>query len=227
MKGKIIVFEGIDGSGKQTQANELKKRLEEEGCDCELLHFPRYEETFFGREVARYLNGVYGGLNDLHPKLAAMLYAGDRFEKREFIADRLRRGTILIFDRYVSSNIAHQSAKLPASQYAEFKQWIETLEYSVYRLPRPDLTLFLDLPPELSQELILNKEKRSYTDKKQDIHEEDRAYLQAVYETYRRLSREERWAHIRCHENGAVLPVARIAEAVSRAVFAFLRGEAV
>ena len=226
MEGKIIVLEGIDGSGKQTQAGELKKRLEKKGRDCELLHFPRYEETFFGREVARYLNGVYGGLNDLHPKLAAMLYAGDRFEKKEFIDKRLRQGTIFIFDRYVSSNIAHQSAKLPADQYAEFKQWIETLEYAVYQLPRPDLTLFLDLPPELSQALILNKEKRSYTDRKQDIHEEDRGYLKAVYETYRRLAQEEQWVTIRCHENGAVLPIDRIADAVSEAVFAFLRGEA-
>jgi hypothetical protein len=110
-KGKLIVFEGIDGSGKGTQTKKLFNFLKNKGIKTELFEFPFYSETFFGKEVGNYLNGEFGGLKEIHPKLSAMLYAGDRYEKRDELIKKLNQGYLIICDRYVPSNIAHQTAK--------------------------------------------------------------------------------------------------------------------
>ncbi|MBY0157198.1 dTMP kinase [Cytobacillus firmus] len=200
MLGKIIVIEGIDGSGKNTQAKLLKRYLEKKGLNAILLHFPMYSETFFGKEVGNYLNGEYGGLEHTHPKLTALLFAGDRFEKREYIKSELEKGTIIILDRYVPSNIAHQGAKLPENDFENFKNWVEELEYTVFGLPYPDITVFLDMPPSISFNLVLNKEKRDYTERKQDLHEENADYLEAVYKKFSTLSTNAEWVRIPCYQ---------------------------
>lgn len=198
MKGKIIVIEGIDGSGKNTQANHIAAYAKENGFKVEKISFPAYEDTFFGKEVGNYLNGTFGGLDEIHPKLTAMLYAGDRFEKKEHILRRLNEGYLLIIDRYVPSNIVHQAAKLEGDEREQMVDWIEELEYQVYGMPKPDMIVFLDVPPETSKKLVLTKDKRSYTDKKQDLHEENQSYLEKVYDYFCEMADRKKWQHIKC-----------------------------
>ncbi|WP_010324681.1 dTMP kinase [Marinobacterium stanieri] len=205
MKGKIIVIEGIDGSGKNTQSNLILERLSKAGVKSEKISFPAYDETFFGKEVGNYLNGKFGGLDDVNPKLAAMLYAGDRFEKKDYINEKLSEGYILIIDRYVPSNIAHQASKLDNIERDVLADWINQLEYYVYKMPKPDLVIFLDVPPKTSQELVLTKDKRNYTEKKQDLHEENSNYLEKVYRYFRELSSINGWTHINCFPNNRML----------------------
>ncbi|WP_460097591.1 dTMP kinase [Pseudomonas sp. H3_C08] len=204
--GKIIAIEGIDGSGKNTQSNKILQGFLDNGFKCEKMSFPRYGETFFGREVGRYLNGEFGSLESISPKLSAMLYAGDRHESRDDILSKIAGNGILICDRYVYSNVAHQSAKLSTEARDEISQWIEELEFKIYKLPKPDLTIFLDVPPEVSGNLILKKELRDYTDKKKDLHEEDESYLEKVYHVFKKLACETPdWIIIDCFENGLLL----------------------
>ena len=214
MKGKLIVIEGIDGSGKNTQTTAITKHLSEMGKEAEKLHFPLYTETFFGREVGKYLNGEFGGLKSIHPKLAAMLYAGDRFEKREYIVEKLSCGTYIICDRYVLSNLAHHSAKLPQNEQLSFDQWVEELEHRVYKLPKPDLTIFLDMPPHIAKEFVLKKKTRAYTEKKMDLHEENREYLNLVYQKFKKLSQRPNSVHLHCCTSSGVKEVEEISREI-------------
>ena len=128
--GLLIVFEGIDGSGKATQAHLLREYLSERNVACSLFSFPCYD-GLYGRLVARYLNGEFGDVFEVSPHLASLSYAGDRLEHRDLLRERLRAGEIVLVDRYVASNMAHQGAKLPVEQRADFVSWIEELEYTV------------------------------------------------------------------------------------------------
>ncbi len=204
MTGKIIVLEGIDGSGKNTQANLLYKYALSIGIKSSLMNFPSYNDTFFGIEVGNYLNGEFGALDEIHPKLAAMLYAGDRYEKRDEIIEYLEDGYLLIIDRYVPSNIAHQTAKILNGGREKLLKWIEHLEYTLYKLPKPDVVIFLDMPPTNAKDLVLAKDKRTYTDKKQDLHEEDQTYLERTYLEFKNLCKENKWLHIQCRLRGKV-----------------------
>ena len=201
MNGKIIVFEGIDGSGKGTQSKKLYKYLKDLNYKVILLEFPFYSETFFGKEVGNYLNGKFGGLNDIHPKLSAMLYAGDRFEKKEKILKKLNDDYIIICDRYVPSNIAHQTGKYKdKKEQKELKQWIEKLEYNVYGLPKPDIIFFMNMNPHISDDLVSKKDTRDYTDKKKDLHESNNSYLLDVYNMFNKMSKNKSWVNIKCQD---------------------------
>jgi dTMP kinase len=112
----LVAIEGIDGSGKGTQARQLLQRLEADGLRARLLSFPRYEATFFGRAVGQYLDGAFGSLGQVHPFFASLLFAGDRFESRSLLTDALAAHDIVVLDRYVASNVAHQAARLEGPQ---------------------------------------------------------------------------------------------------------------
>lgn len=210
----LIAIEGIDGSGKGTQGRLLLERARREGLRAELLAFPMYDRSFFGREIGRYLNGEFGDLWSVHPKLAATLYAGDRHESAAEVRRLLETAELVICDRYTASNQAHQAAKLPAPERAEFFEWVERLEHEVLGVPRPDRVLFLDLPPEVTTGLVEKKAARSYTDRKADIHEGDAGYLGAVHAAYRELSARPEWVTISCIESGEVLPIDAVHERV-------------
>ncbi|WP_333804213.1 dTMP kinase [Sulfurospirillum sp.] len=210
-KGKIIVFEGIDGSGKGTQATLLHEYYKKNNIPNLLLQFPCYSETFFGQEVGNYLNGKFGSLDNVHPKFSALLYAGDRFEKSKLIYDELNKGTMVICDRYVPSNIAHQIAKLKTQEeQKELQHWIEKLEYGVFNLPKPDVVFLLDISPSLSSELVLKKNKRDYTDKAKDLHEEDDSYLRQVYYAYKDLCLVNGWNKINCTHDNKIFSIQEI-----------------
>jgi dTMP kinase len=210
----IVVLEGVDGSGKDTQARLLQERLLVNGHRSQLLAFPRYGETFFSREIARYLNGEFGELMSIHPKLAAVLFAGDRHESRDLISRLNIEMDFLILDRYTPSNQAHHAAKLPSEDWPDFFAWVETLEYETLAVPRPDLVLFLDLDAAHAVKLIGRKPARVYTARKADIHEVDAGYQQRVYEAYKRLSLNPNWVSIRCLDNGKLRTANEIHEEV-------------
>lgn len=209
----LIAIEGIDGSGKGTQSRLLLERARREGATAELIAFPEYD-GFFGAEIGRYLNGGFGDVWSVHARLAATLYAGDRFESRDRLWQLRRELDLLICDRYTASNQAHQCVKLPESERAAFFSWLDALEHDVFGIPRPDLVIFLDLPPAAAARLITRKPTRSYTDRKADIHEVDTDYLGRVHAAYRALSTRPEWVTVPCAADGAVRAVDEIHEAV-------------
>ncbi|WP_437185612.1 dTMP kinase [Planctomicrobium sp. SH668] len=180
----LIVFEGIDGSGKGTQAKKLHQRFQYEGIRSRLLSFPRYEETFFGKRIGEFLNGEFGSLSELDPFLVSLLYAGDRLESRSLFEEARRESQVVVLDRYVPSNIAHQAAKRTGEQRTQLQAWIEQVEYGIHAVPRPDLVFLLDLSVETSQMLIRKKEARSYTDQTTDLQESNLEYMASVREAY-------------------------------------------
>jgi len=190
-QGTLIAIEGIDGSGKGTQATRLRDSLLSQGRSAALISFPRYGETFFGARIGDFLNGRFGGLAEVDPFLAATLFAGDRFESRAMLLDALALHDVVILDRYVASNVAHQAAKRTGEERRRLTEWILKLEYDVYGLPRADRTLLLDLPAEQAQQLIARKNARSYTEKAADLQEADAAYLETVREAYCELARTD------------------------------------
>ncbi len=214
MNNKIIAVEGIDGSGKNTQSRLLVENLKKQGFEVEFLGFPCYSETFFGKEIGAYLNGDFGGLDDVHPKLASMLYAGDRLEKKPFIEQTIAAGKVLVIDRYVSSNIAHQGAKLAGDERAALCDWLKALEHEVYGLPKPTLNILLSMDVTSSTSLVLKKDARDYTDKKQDLHEADTSYMNKVAGVYEKLSQGDDWYRVECIENEAIRSVESIADEI-------------
>jgi dTMP kinase len=211
----LIAIEGIDGSGKGTQAARLCERLEEAGVTVELLSFPRYAATRFGKAIGEFLNGRFGALHEVHPMLASLLYAGDRLESYAELSTAIEANAVVVLDRYIASNIAHQGAKLQGAEREELKAWVEAVEFEVFGLPKPDLTILLDLPADMAQENIAKKSARSYTDKKADLQEADGAYLAQVREVYRQLAVDQpHWKIVPCHQGDALRSIADIGDEI-------------
>lgn len=184
----LIVIEGIDGSGKGTQAQQLTERLSAAGRRVRLLSFPRYRETLFGHAIGDFLNGRFGQLEEVHPFLAAVLYAADRFESKSVLSDALQHSDVVVCDRYVPSNLAHQGAKLDGAEREELMRTIERIEFEVFGLPRPSQVVLLDVPVEIAQRNIAAKKPRNYTEKTADLQEADSGYLQRVRDVYLQLA---------------------------------------
>ncbi|MFN9719138.1 MAG: thymidylate kinase [Planctomycetota bacterium] len=185
----LIAIEGIDGAGKGTQAARLVSSLREIGLRVDSLQFPRYSATTFGQAIGAFLNGRFGALHEVHPQLAAVLYAGDRFESRDLLLKMMELNEVIVLDRFVGSNLAHQSAKLEGSDRKELVDWIEKVEFDVFRLPRPKLTILIDMSSHMSRELVSRKAARDYTDQEADLQESDLPYLEKVRRCYLALSR--------------------------------------
>jgi dTMP kinase len=194
-RGKLIVIEGIDGSGKRTQLLMLVRALVQRGIPCLELSYPRYD-GFFGKMVGDYLNGGFGPLASVDPHFSALLYAGDRLETRRILESALFEGKVILADRYVPSNLAHQGARVAPEKRAEFIRWLRELEYQIYGLPEEDLVIYLRLSASESQRRVATKSPRDYTAKRQDLHEADLAHLQAAAEMYDRLAEQPNWVTV-------------------------------
>ena len=184
----LLAIEGIDGAGKGTLCQVLLIQAKKRGIRSASLSFPRYGETQFSDLVARYLRGEMGIKNQVPARYAALLYGGDRFESRDELLALIADNDLVILDRYIYSNVAYNVAKLPPAEQAELIAWIEELEFGMFELPRPDLTLLLATSTELADRLVGKKDKRSYTEQTRDIHEADRDYLSRVSEVYSKLA---------------------------------------
>ncbi len=211
---KFIAIEGIDGSGKGTQTAELKKYFDQSGLRCSTMTFPRYSETLMGKQIGRFLNGEFGQLEHLHPVPISLMYAVERFESRGLIEENLHNCDLLIADRYVGSNFAHQGAHLSGEKRDEFLNWISTVEYELFKVPKPDLVIVLDLPADASANRVAMKNARDYTDQTTDLHESDKEYLASVRDVYLQLCEQNKtWQLTPCFtESGEALPVNEIQE---------------
>jgi dTMP kinase len=214
-RGKLIAIEGIDGSGKRTQLDLLAHDLDLRGLPILRVSFPRYESSF-GKLVARYLNGEFGSLEKVDPHLSALLYAGNRLEAKGEIESALACGKIVLADRYIASNLAHQSERIPAEQREEFLAWLRHVEYELYGLPSEDLVVYLRVPAMEAHRLIGMKSERSYTSLRRDLQEDNISHLKQTLLIYDRLATGANWVRIEC--SNAVSGVLCSPEEIHRAV---------
>lgn len=205
-KGKLIVIEGSDGSGKATQTALLREYCEKNKIPTKSISFPQYTTTFFGKTIARVLRGEIAPLNQINPYLISLVYAMDRAEAREKMYNWLNNGKTIILDRYVSSNMAHQTGRLPAREQSKFLRWLDELEYKVNNVPREDVVVFLYVPISVTLKLMENKNRQERTHmkgKKKDMVEENIDYLKRAEKTYLLLAKKyPHWVQIDCTKNG-------------------------
>lgn len=171
----FIVLEGLDGAGKSTQIAKLRDMFLSRGVESEYVHFPRFDAPVYGDLIARFLRGELGSLEQVNPYLVALLYAGDRASFASTIRGWMQEGKVVIADRYVYSNIGYQCAKIDDdAKRAELREWILNTEYHKFAIPRPDVSLFLDVPFAFTERKLTMQrtgDDRSYLQGGQDIHE--------------------------------------------------------
>ncbi len=217
--GLLLAIEGIDGAGKGTQATRLAERAAGQGRRVASFSFPLYDDNPFSRAVADYLNGEFGTADEVHPELAALLYAGDRFHARPRIVSALQEHDLVVCDRYVASNQAHQGAKLTGEARRRLLDWLEEVEFGEFALPRPQLVILLDAPVALARRLVGRKAARGYTTLEADIHEADAAHSGATREVYLELADRDGWQVVStAGDDGAARDIDDIAAEVWAAV---------
>ncbi len=219
-QGLFLAIEGTDGSGKGTQFQLLKERLEQEGYDVAAFDFPQYEEpsSFFVRE---YLNGKYGGADEVGPYTSSLFYALDRYQAAAQIRQALAEGKIVLSNRFTGSSMAHQGTKFtnPEERRGYFI-WLDNLEFQMLQIPRPTQSLVLRVPADVAQSLVDQKEARSYTDKKRDIHEADLSHLERSVEVYDSLCQlfPRDFMALDCTQDGQLQSIEAIQEQVWRVI---------
>jgi dTMP kinase len=217
--GLLLAIEGIDGAGKGTQAARLAETAAGHGRRVASFSFPLYDDNPFSRAVGDYLNGEFGTADEVHPELAALLYAGDRFHARPRIVSALQEHDLVVCDRYVASNQAHQGAKLTGKERRRLLDWLEEVEFGEFALPRPQLVILLDAPVALARRLVGRKAARGYTTLEADIHEADAAHSGATREVYLELADRDGWQVVStAGDDGAAREVDDIAAEIWTAV---------
>ncbi|MEG1878827.1 MAG: thymidylate kinase [Pseudoflavonifractor sp.] len=197
MSGKLIVFEGTDGSGKSTQFSLLCERLKGENTPFEKLIFPQYQEPSSAL-LTMYLQGEFGAHpDDVNAYAASTFYAVDRYAAWKKVWGKYyAAGGLVLSDRYSTSNAVHQACKLPEDQWEDFFDWLFDFEYGKLGLPAPDLVIYLDMPTDRAVEMLRSRESATHT--KGDIHEVDTAYLAKCRKTARRAAERYGWQVISC-----------------------------
>ena len=184
----LIVLEGLDGAGKSTQLEFLRKMVDDTGSKTEFLHFPRFDTPLYGEMITRFLKGDFGTHDQVDPYTVALMYAGDRFEAKPLLQGWLDEGRFVFLDRYVYSNVAYQCAKVSdRNSRKRLKEWILHLEYDIYGIPRPDVSLFLDVPFEFTCQRLTSKREgrdRDYLQGGEDVHEASLELQKNVRQVY-------------------------------------------
>lgn len=215
-EGLFIAIEGGDGSGKGTQAAELEQRLQADGREVFKLSFPQYGQPS-AKIVEMYLNGKFGEAGSTSPELTSLAYAIDRFATAATIKQKLDIGAIVIADRYVASNLAHQAASIDdPEKRRQFYDLVMDVEYSVLSIPRPELNIVLSVPTNIAQKNVDKKSARSYTDKKRDIHEANADHLENAKRNYNELCKlyPDEFTRIDCVHSGVMRSVSSIHEEI-------------
>ena len=207
--GKLIVIEGLDGSGKQTQTKLLYEHLQKQGKDPMMISFPRYDMPSSAL-VRLYLGGgISDKADEVNPYAASMFFSADRYISymKEY-RDAYNSGRIILADRYTTANALHQASKLPPCKIDEYLDWLYDFEFCKLGLPKPDLVIYLDMPPEYSQALLSKRYNNDQT--KKDIHEKDFAYLEKCYDNAAYVAKKLSFTTISCVMKGSVLPIEEI-----------------
>lgn len=213
MSGKLIVIEGLDGSGKTTQLELLREYLESRGLHLKKIKLPDYEDPS-STLVRMYLAGDFGkDPQDVNAYTASAFYAVDRAANyiRKWKNDYLS-GTFILADRYTTSNAYHQMQKLDRSQWDEYLKWLEDFEYEKIAIPKPDLVLYLDMPIEISQKLM--SKRYDGDENKKDIHEANVAYLKSCRTAALYAAEKLGWKVVLCSKDSEALSIETIAEKV-------------
>lgn len=217
-RGKLVVIDGTDGTGKTTQTALLVKRLKKEKKSVGIADFPRYglESAYF---VEQYLNGRYGGLKDINAYAASLFYALDRFDARATMERQLDEGKIIVSNRYVTANMGHQGGKITSTlARRRYLRWLDSLEHDLLGIPRPDCTIILHVPAAIAQRLVDRKGRRDYIRRKRDLHEADLKHLQAAERTYLEIARRFGYSIVECAPKGKMLTPEAIHEQIWKIV---------
>ncbi|MDR1169550.1 MAG: dTMP kinase [Prevotellaceae bacterium] len=211
----LIVLEGLDGAGKTTQVNLLQKHFESKNIKNTFLHFPRFDAPVYGDLIASFLRGEFGNVNAVDARLVALLYAGDRDNAAPQLKSWLAEGKVVILDRYVYSNIAFQCAKISDSaQREKMREWILNLEYSFFGIPRPDISIFLDVPFDFTLKTLKSRREgtdRDYLGGKKDIHESDFDLQRKVRAIYLQLTGiDKHFVPINCIDENSVMKTPQV-----------------
>ena len=219
--GKLIVIEGTDGSGKSTQFQLLTQRLERQGQVFQKLVFPQYSEPSSAL-IRMYLGGEFGSNpSDVNAYAASAFYAVDRYASfKKVWGQWYAEGGLIVSDRYTTSNAVHQASKEPGEKQAQFLQWLYEFEYDKLGLPRPDLTIYLDVPTDFTERMMRKRE--SDTNTSADIHEKDLAYLATCRRTGRSAAAYYGWTVVECVRDGNMRSIEDIHEEIYRHVAACL-----
>ncbi|MCR4324270.1 MAG: hypothetical protein NUV69_01135 [Candidatus Curtissbacteria bacterium] len=209
-RGKLIVFEGSDGSGKTTQAKLLLNLLKKKKISTVYISFPRYEKSMWGKMVRRYLDGDFG--NDPDPYLISTLYAGDRMTAAPQLRKWLSEGKVVVANRYAPSSLCHMAAKFKKGPAREkYMKWQQHLEYKENGIPNEDMVVYLRVPANVSQKLMKVR--------KLDLHEKDKKYMEESFAIYEMVSKKKKnWVRVECSNDGKILPPGKIHKEVVEAV---------
>lgn len=215
-KGKLIVIDGTDGSGKATQSELLSKRLKKEGYEVRRVAFPRHGKKSAWL-VDEYLRGKYGSAKEVGPYVASIFYACDRYDASFEIRKFLKEGKIVISDRYVTANMGHQGGKIKDSKERKnFFKWLYNLEYRIFLLPKPDLTIIFHVDAAIAQKMVDKKDSRSYIKgKRRDLHEKSLNHLKNAEKAYQEMSDLfPDFISMKCTENKKIMSKEKISELV-------------
>ena len=221
MPGKLIVFEGTDGSGKSTQFQALCARVEQTGTPFRRLVFPQYQEPSSAL-IRMYLGGEFGSRpGDVNPYAASAFYAVDRYASLKKVwGEYYSQGGLILTDRYTTSNAVHQGAKCAPQERPAFLGWLDDFEHDKLGLPRADLVVYLDMPTEITEKMMRSREAATGTHA--DIHEQDEAYLKSCRETAREIVKDCGWTVIHCAKGDAPRTVEDIHNEVYKTVKSLL-----
>lgn len=221
MSGRLIVFEGTDGSGKATQSRLLCEHLKRENIPYKNINFPRYGQPSAAM-VQEYLDGHLGSHpGDVNAYAASLFYAMDRYASyKQDWGPFYEAGGLVVADRYTTSNAVHQASKLPEGERKAFLDWLFDTEYRLLELPKPDLVIYLDMPTEITEKMMRRREAATGTHA--DIHEQDAAYLKSCRDAAREIVRDCGWTVIRCARDDEPRTVEDIHDEVYRTVRALL-----
>ena len=217
MAGKLIVIEGLDGSGKSTQEELLKSKLAEKGLNVNFIKLPNYDDP--GCELVKmYLAGRFGNKpDDVNAYAASSFFAVDRYVSYHcFWKEKYLNGEIFLADRYTTSNAYHQLTKTDKDDWDSYLEWLEDFEYNKMGIPKPDAVIYLDMPIEVSQKLMT--QRYNGDESKKDIHEKDVEYLNSCRVAADYACQKLKWTRINCSENGEPLPISVISDAVFESV---------